>query len=188
MTTKIYSGVCMALIRKLGDYKFYPTTFSLDLTSTKHSVKGKLAPGRSDRSLVLLINPGIDRADVLSALKNAAAFIRKNKPGAVNVLAVPLDKKQSPALGTASLVADEAATLAIDGKKQLDEPLSVLPYSIVYAPATLRHWQDAYDDLRAVAEAIDGAQLPRGFITTPLGVLTVVQDDLGTQVVSSARW
>lgn len=179
MTSKMYSGVCMTLIRKQGDYRFFSTTFGLDLTSAKRSLKGKLAPGRSDRSFVLLINPGSSRFDIVSALKKAAEFIQSTKPGSVDAVAVPLGKKQNPALIVAALIVDEAETLNIETKKQLEEPNVAFPYAVVYAPASLRHWQDAYDDLRALAQEVEDGDLPRGFIKTPLGVLSVREGEDG---------
>lgn len=173
MTFKTHAGVCMVLIRKRSDYKFFSTSFTLDLGSTKQSLRGKLAPGGSDRSFVLLINPGVGRSDILAALKKAAEFIHNTKPGCVDTVVVSTGKKVIPALAVAAVVVNEAETLPIDSRQQLKKPLATLPYSIVYAPASLRHWQDAYDDLRAVTEEIEVGDLPRGFITTPLGMLTV---------------
>jgi hypothetical protein len=169
----------MALIRKLGDYKFFPTSFTLDLNAAKQSVKGKLAPGRSDRSFVLLINPGINRSNLLYDLKGAAQYLQNKKPGCVDTVAIATGKKCGPALLVASVIVNDAETLPIISKKQLQKPLEALPYSVVYAPTSVRHWQDAYDDLRSAVEEIDDEDLPRGFIPTPLGALTVRESEEG---------
>lgn len=141
-------------------------------------VKGELAPGRSSRACVVLINPGVSLSDIKNALDAALSHLERTKPGVVHGIAVPQKGKQL-LFFTPRLELEAAETLEISGKADLEKPHDGLAHLLVYAPPTLRHWQDAYDDIEAFKRTLQHEGLTRGFLSTALGRLPVIESKSG---------
>lgn len=172
------SGTCMAYIRK-AEHRFFPASFRLSLLkSGKASIKGDLAPGRSSRASVILVNPGAAVSKVRDALDVMLKHLEANKPGAVNGIATTTSGKQLLFI-TPRLDVSSTETLEIGSKEQLEKSSAEFPHMLVYVPATLRHWNDAYDDIEAFKRVLQREGLPRGFLSTALGKLPVIESRSG---------